>query len=127
MASENWPEKLPRNCPKTTQSRLLRFPERGLVEQLPPRDELDEDPDEVTDGLGHREADLDVGAQRREEHGEELVQERLRQPRCAPRLGVANGRIIFQFRYFGSFGNFGSFGTETSLPKHRKPNNFGRN
>ena len=39
---------------------MVCLPERRLVEQLPPRDELDEDPDEVTDGLGHREADLDA-------------------------------------------------------------------
>ena len=28
---------------------------------------------------------------------------------------------------FRLFSNFGKFGTETSLPKHRKPNNFGQN
>ena len=33
---------------------------------------------------------------------------------------------MFQFRYFGSFDHFGSFCTETSLQKHKKPNNFGR-
>ena len=40
---------------------------------------------------------------------------------------LVNDQIMFRFRYFGSFGRFGSFGTETSLPKHQKPNNFGRN